>query len=65
MNALSEGLCLADKSGLSPQTLLDVLVMIFYEFNYILPINKCYSSASTVLLDGTSVTAACPLKVTA
>ncbi|XP_066321848.1 glyoxylate/succinic semialdehyde reductase 1-like [Miscanthus floridulus] len=25
MNALSEGLCLADKSGLSPQTLLDVL----------------------------------------
>ncbi|KAF7083913.1 hypothetical protein CFC21_087642 [Triticum aestivum] len=26
MNAFSEGLCLADKSGLSPQTLLDVLV---------------------------------------
>ncbi|OEL32527.1 Glyoxylate/succinic semialdehyde reductase 1 [Dichanthelium oligosanthes] len=25
MNSLSEGLCLADKSGLSPQTLLDVL----------------------------------------
>ncbi|XBI45820.1 hypothetical protein VPH35_110222 [Triticum aestivum] len=25
MNAFSEGLCLADKSGLSPQTLLDVL----------------------------------------
>ncbi|OAY63881.1 glyoxylate/succinic semialdehyde reductase 1 [Ananas comosus] len=25
MNALSEGLCLADKSGLNPQTLLDVL----------------------------------------
>ncbi|XP_078173062.1 glyoxylate reductase 1 [Carex rostrata] len=25
MNALSEGLCLADRSGLSPQTLLDVL----------------------------------------
>ena len=27
MNAFSEGLCLADKSGLSPQTLLDVLVL--------------------------------------
>nr|CAD1819891.1 unnamed protein product [Ananas comosus var. bracteatus] len=26
MNALSEGLCLADKSGLNPQTLLDVLL---------------------------------------
>lgn len=29
MNAFSEGLSLADKSGLSPQTLLDVLVLCF------------------------------------
>lgn len=27
MNALSEGLCLANSSGLSQQTLLDVLVL--------------------------------------
>uniref|UniRef100_A0A804NSB0 Glyoxylate/succinic semialdehyde reductase 1 n=1 Tax=Zea mays TaxID=4577 RepID=A0A804NSB0_MAIZE len=61
MNSLSEGLCLADKSGLSPQTLLDVLYSLTIKKDLGAIANPMFKLKGPTMLQG-SYSPAFPLK---